>query len=65
MTISEIKTMPTSVSNQHESLFQSYAVLRKVISLLEVDTPSEVILEIITECRSEHGEDWPVGWVRL
>ena len=64
-TISEIKKKPINVSGQPEEMFQAYHILQKVISLLEIDTPNEVILEIISECRSEHGQDLPPGWVQL
>ena len=65
LNIEEIKKMPINVSCQPESVFQVYHVLNLAIKLLESNVPHAVILSIINECRSVHGEDWPFGWVRL
>ncbi len=65
MTISEIKKKPIYVSNQPEEMFQSYYILEKVIEMLKSGASNELILEIITECRKEHGPDLPPGWVSL
>ncbi len=57
MKISKIKDFPSSLCvssshNYHESLFRSYQILEKVKVLLELETPPQVILEIIDEIES-------------
>jgi EAL domain-containing protein (putative c-di-GMP-specific phosphodiesterase class I) len=54
--INEIKKFPRNISNNHESCYQSYQLLQKVLHLLQQNTPHSVILEIIEECLSECGE---------
>lgn len=55
MKISAIKEFPTTLGTgansgrYHESVFRSYQTLEKVKSLLAIDTPSEVVLEIIQD----------------
>jgi hypothetical protein len=53
MEISKIKEFPSTLgtgksgSRYHESLFRSYQILEKTKELLECNTPSSVVLEII------------------
>jgi hypothetical protein len=51
--IGEIKKFPRSIDNTHESCYQSYQILQKVIHLLNQNTPTSVISEIIEECLSK------------
>lgn len=50
MSIEDIQAMPTVIENNHESLYRAYHVLDKVRGLLNLNTPAEVIIEIIHEC---------------
>jgi hypothetical protein len=64
MKITNIKQFPTSLSTElikerlnncngfHESLLRSFQTLQKVKELLELNTPTSVILEIIEEIES-------------
>ncbi len=66
MNIREIANMPTTLRNDlvreqmeqgsqgfHESLTRSYHVAKKVRALLELGTPTEVILEIMDLMESD------------
>lgn len=59
MTISEIGYMPTTIElpNQkiHESVLRSYNIMQKVVDLLRLKTPHEVIIELIEEMTSRDG----------
>ena len=48
--IQQIRKTPVIVDNIHESLFRSSQMLNYVKVLLELGTPTEVILEIIHAC---------------
>lgn len=59
MNISAIKEFPSTLNHDvknggryHESLFRSHQILQKTKDLLKLNTPSEVILEIIEDIES-------------
>lgn len=47
MKIQEIKDFPTSIGNTHESVLQSYQLLKKVKEMVERGDSRETILEVI------------------
>lgn len=47
MTIQEIKDYPTCIGNNHESLLQSFQLLKKVKEMLERGDSKKTILEVI------------------
>ena len=64
MTIKQIMSMPVSIkadmyrdgcSGYHESLLQSYHLLDFALDLLRRGTPGDVVIQIVEQCRDEHG----------
>ena len=53
MTIEELKNYPTVIDNNHESLYRSYQLMEKVITMLERGDSTETIFEIIQEVIKE------------
>lgn len=62
MTFEEIRKMPTSTSELevdagfdysrvHESVLRNYHIVDKIVSLLEKDTPPDLLLELIDDMR--------------
>lgn len=49
--IQHIQKKPIVHENIHESIFKSYHILEKVVRYLELNTPNEVILELIAEMK--------------
>lgn len=47
MELKEIAKMPTVIDNKHESIYQSYHILEKVIEMLQRNDSNETILETI------------------
>lgn len=45
----EVDLRESNIGGWHESLLRSFQVLQKVKHLLSINTPAEVILEIIEE----------------
>ena len=57
MKFSEIRKMPTTYDNVHESVFRSYHILEKVKELIEQKTPAYVMIELINDMQDlESGE---------
>ncbi len=49
----DIRRMPTTLDNVRERVFRSYHVLGKVKELLEKETPTSVIIEVIDDLQTE------------
>lgn len=47
MELKQIAKMPTVIDNKHESIYQSYQILEKVIEMLQRNDSNETILETI------------------
>jgi hypothetical protein len=47
MDLEQIKELPNTVNNIHESVFRSYHILYKVLELIERGDSKETILEIV------------------
>lgn len=55
MDILKIVEMPTTIGSVHESCYRSYHILEKVLTLLEMGTPGDVVLLIAAEMtNAEH-----------
>ena len=67
MTLNEIRQKPTTIDTGensrrvHESILRSWHIVEKIKELLELNTPAEVILELIEDLKSARGVDFEIG----